>query len=105
MHFVAVPSGPPDSVKENVINSTSAQVFWLPPQEDQQNGEILSYTVIISGYEGNHLVVYNFTAYSTLINLPNLRPFSEYNVSIAASTLVGTGPFTALHVFHTPEDG
>ena len=48
---------------------------------------------------------YNLTANSTLIELQTLEPFSEYNVSIAASTIAGMGPFTAPHRFYTPEDG
>lgn len=99
-----IPSSPPADVKERVVNSTMAQLSWLPPPQHERNGEIISYNVVLSANEsGDHLTHYNITATSNLIDLL-LRPFSEYNVSIAAATAVGLGPFTAPRVFHTPED-
>ncbi len=103
--LVVVPSGPPAGVKEDVLNSTAAWLSWRPPVQDRQNGEIVSYSVAISGNASSRLVQYDLTTNSTSIGLFDLRPFSEYNVSIAASTGIGMGPFTAPHVFHTPEDG
>lgn len=100
-----VPSGPPSDVKEYVLNSTAVKLAWVAPEEREQNGEITFYVVTISGNESSHLVIYNFTSNSTRTTFSYLRPFSEYNVSIAANTAVGMGPFTAPSVFHTPEDG
>lgn len=100
-----VPSGPPSDVKEYVLNSTAVKLAWVAPEEHEQNGEIISYVVTISGNESSHFVRYNFTSNSTRTTFLYLRPFSEYNVSIAAITAVGTGPFTAPSVFRTPEGG
>ena len=103
--FYAVPLSAPADIKENVLNSTSAQLSWRAPPQDKQNGEIVSYAVVLSGNESSHLITHNLTTKSSFLDLTILRPFSEYNVSIAASTAVGTGPFTAPYTFHTPEDG
>lgn len=100
-----VPSGPPTGIKENIINSTTVQILWSPPVEDKQNGRITFYSVALSGNESNRLIQYNIISNSTLMDLPPLRPFSEYNVTIAASTAVGIGPFTFPYIFHTPQDG
>ena len=100
-----VPSGPPSEVKGHILNSTSVELLWQAPRESKQNGEIISYTVIISGNESGHLVLHKFTSNSSHIIFSQLRPFSEYNISVAADTAVGTGPFTAPSTFHTPEDG
>ena len=100
-----MPSGPPTDVKEDVVNSTSAQLLWYPPEEEEQNGKITFYTVVVTGIENTHLVQRNLISNSTLIDLLYLRPFSEYNVSIAANTAVGMGPFTATLTIFTPEDG
>ena len=71
----------------------------------KQNGEIIHYTVVVLGNENrDSLVSYNFTVNSTSTQL-STRPVSEYNVSIAASTKLGIGPFSAPYTFHTPEDG
>ena len=87
------------------MNSTSAQILWDPPEEEQQNGKITFYTVVVTGIENSHLVQRDLMSNSTLINLLHLQPFSEYNVSIAANTAVGMGPFTATLTISTPEDG
>ena len=102
-----VPSGPPGIVKENILNSTAVELSWTDPREAEQNGKIISYAVIISGNESGHFVLHNFTTsnYSIQVTFAHLRPFSEYNVSVAAATAVGTGPFTTPSIFHTPEDG
>lgn len=101
-----VPSGPPADIKEYVVNSTSVHILWHPPVEDKRNGKIIFYTVAISGNESRvHLTHYNFTSNSTSVIVSYLRPFSEYNVSVAANTVIGKGPFTDPSVFHTPQDG
>ena len=100
-----MPSGPPTDVKEGVVNSTSVQIQWYPPEEEEQNGKITFYTVVVTGIENTHLVQRDLISNSTLIDLLYLRPFSEYNVSIAAHTAVGMGPFTATLTIFTPEDG
>jgi hypothetical protein len=93
-------------VKEYLLNSTAVDLAWLAPEEDGQNGKIISYVVIIVGNESGHFVRHNITVLdSTQITFTHLRPFSEYNVSIAANTAVGTGPFTAPSIFYTPEGG
>lgn len=101
-----MPSGPPDDVKENIVNSTAVQLAWHAPLEDQRNGRIISYNISLSGNESGHMIAhYYIVENSTTFIFADLRPFSDYNVSIAASTVVGTGPFTTLLKFSTPEDG
>lgn len=92
-------------MKANVLNSTAAQLSWQPPLEEEQNGIIAFYSLILLRNTSNILGRQNFTFASTLVDLTSLRPFSEYTVSIAASTAIGMGPFTAPQVFRTPEDG
>ncbi len=101
-----VPSAAPATTAGHVINSTSVLLLWEPLPEDKQNGDIIYYTLVLSGNENHdYLISYNFTINSTLIELSTLKPFSEYNVSIAANTVIGMGPFTAPYTFYTPEDG
>lgn len=105
-YLFIVPSGPPEEVKVHVINSTLVQAFWHPPVEDQQNGEILYYTVTIyiNTGQGSHQT-HTITTNSSRIQLPLLRPFSDYSITVAASTSVGRGPFIEPVFFNTPEAG
>jgi len=61
----------------------------------------VSYVLNIST-KGQDLWVYSN---STAAVIPNLIPHSEYFVSVAASTQVGTGPFYNNIVVTTPETG
>ncbi len=101
----AVPTGTPTEVQIIIINSTAVKIVWFPPLEDQQNGNIVHYSLMLSGNESGHLMLASSISNTTSIGLSGLRPFSEYNVSLAANTAVGVGPFTSLHTFYTPEDG
>lgn len=99
-----VPSGPPEEVTVNVVNSTTIQAAWHPPIYDHQNGKILYYTVVLILSTGSH-PTHSITTNSTKIQLPHLRPFSEYSFSVAASTGVGSGPFIEPVTINTPEAG
>ena len=100
-----VPSGPPEKVNVYVVNSTLVRATWHPPLDDQQNGEILNYTVTFSLSTGSHPTHY-LTTNLTRILLPHLRPFSEYSLTVAANTRIGGGPFLEPNViFSTPEAG
>lgn len=39
----AVPTGQPLNVIANAISSTEVRLKWLPPQQNQQNGDLLGY--------------------------------------------------------------
>lgn len=41
----AVPTGQPLNVIANAISSTEVRLKWLPPQQNQQNGDLLGYKV------------------------------------------------------------
>ena len=104
--FHTVPSAAPDNVIGRVVNSRSVLLFWMPPSEDTQNGDIIYYTIILMGDEKrDYLISYNFTVNSTSMELSTLWPYSQYNVTVAANTIVGMGPFSAPYTFYTPEEG
>ena len=84
-------------------SSTSINISWSPPPEQDQNGVITAYdiTYVTSGRN----VMMNSTSGSTLsIELSELAKFSEYSISVAASTSIGGGPSVSITVT-TDTDG
>ena len=84
-------------------SSTSLSISWSPPPEQDQNGVITAYNITYVTSGGN--VMMNSTSSSTLsIELAGLEKFSEYSVSVAASTSIGGGPSVSIMVT-TATDG
>uniref|UniRef100_A0A8B9GYK0 Protein tyrosine phosphatase receptor type Q n=1 Tax=Astyanax mexicanus TaxID=7994 RepID=A0A8B9GYK0_ASTMX len=74
-----------------VVNTTSstATITWSPP--DKPNGIIRLYEIFYSNATYSHTV--NSTVSS--VTLRNLKPYSHYNVSVQAYTLLGNGDQTS----------
>lgn len=100
--FPLVPSGSPQNLVVVAESSRSLRLTWEPPFEENRNGLIISYTVFIVADDGTSL---ELMATGTSIVATNLRPFTTYTCSVAASTSVGRGPSTPTFLFTTPEDG
>lgn len=41
----AVPTGQPRNVEAEAVSATEVRLKWLPPQQNQQNGDLLGYKV------------------------------------------------------------
>jgi protein sidekick len=41
----AVPTGEPQAVEGQPVSSTEVRLHWKPPQQSQQNGDLLGYKV------------------------------------------------------------
>lgn len=41
----AVPTGEPQAVEGEAVSSTEVRLRWKPPQQSQQNGDLLGYKV------------------------------------------------------------
>lgn len=91
MHILA-PSGPPTNFTITV-DGTSLTCIWDPPEEDLQNGEIVSYTLTCSS--DSEMVVditLNPTVFEISVDL--FSHSTTYTCSVAASTEVGIGPYS-----------
>uniref|UniRef100_K7FVF1 Fibronectin type-III domain-containing protein n=1 Tax=Pelodiscus sinensis TaxID=13735 RepID=K7FVF1_PELSI len=98
-----VPSGMPQNVSLEVVNSRSIKVSWLPPPTGTQNGFITGYKIRhrkttrrgeIETLEPNNLW-YLFTG---------LDKGSQYSFQVAAMTVNGTGPSSDWYTAETPEN-
>ncbi|XP_049339571.1 phosphatidylinositol phosphatase PTPRQ isoform X4 [Astyanax mexicanus] len=91
--YILTPEDEPDSPPRDlaVVNTTSstATITWSPP--DKPNGIIRLYEIFYSNATYSHTV--NSTVSS--VTLRNLKPYSHYNVSVQAYTLLGNGDQTS----------
>uniref|UniRef100_A0A1X7T2H0 Fibronectin type-III domain-containing protein n=1 Tax=Amphimedon queenslandica TaxID=400682 RepID=A0A1X7T2H0_AMPQE len=85
-----IPSGWPSSIQVSPINSTANRFTWNKVNCSERNGLITGYTVIIS----NSSITYNLTSTERYIILNDLVFGTEYNISVAAVSSVGRGPFS-----------
>ena len=71
------------------------RVTWLPPLPEAQNGVIIGYVISITDLESSndsyHIEVNPEARKTSITDLKLLHP---YNISIAAETVVGVGPFS-----------
>ena len=97
------PSEAPSSVNVSAINSTSILVVWNLLPEDAQNGIILHYTVTVLEIVSGRVTTYSENVTYMIINF--LHPHYVYEVSVAAVTSAGTGPFSSGLSVTTHSDG
>ena len=84
-------------------SSTSINISWSPPPEQDQNGVIAAYNITYVTSGGNIMV--DSTSGSTFsIELTGLLRFQSYSISVAASTSIGFGPNVSITVT-TATDG
>lgn len=96
---VVAPSGTPRNLTllDGSPTSNRLSVQWLPLSEDEANGIVLSY----------HVILWNMTnmekekkvpSTDGFVHFTELEPWMEYTVSVAAETKGGIGPYTNLTV-------
>ena len=101
--FFAAPSGYPQDFSVTPTSPRSINLQWNQPRADEQNGIITGYTItqteLVTGE------VNQFSTNATNLMLTNLSPYTTYTWVIAASTVIGQGPFSTTITLLMPEDG
>ena len=92
--IILVPNAPPQNVQVDVTSVYTASVSWAPPPADQQNGIIRSYTIRLTNVVTRERLEFIATSSSTTYQLTSLQANTQYSVAVAATTRVGTGPFS-----------
>ena len=81
------------------IAATEIFLRWSPPNEVNRNGEIASYDIRFEGSDMNDTVIDEeqvMTVKGRLNHtLKDLHEYTEYEISIRASTLIGSGPYSS----------
>ena len=100
--FSAVPSGTPQSIQAQPIDSRSLLLAWEPPLAEEQNGVIQGYLINISVAETGDEFQHQST--NTTLIVKDLHPHYTYSLVISAVT-VGPGPYSEVYTIQMPEDG
>ncbi|XP_023666780.2 phosphatidylinositol phosphatase PTPRQ-like isoform X2 [Paramormyrops kingsleyae] len=91
-----LPGSPPVINHDWSITSCSIHLSWLPPVEP--NGLITEYIVELQGPDGTNRTI----SHNRSLTFGSLRPFTSYNVLVAAVNRRGVGPYLEL-LLHTDE--
>merc|ERR1719397_1266873 len=87
-----VPTGAPRAVRAEAMSPTEIRISWLPPQADQQNGDLLGYKIFYqaAGAAGREIEV--VSASHSSHSLIFLDMYQNYTVSMLAFNPAGEGP-------------
>ena len=88
--FSTAPTGAPVSFAAT-LNNTVLSLSWEPVDEDEQNGDILSYTLTCS-IGSDVALELNLTATTEEIDLGVYEADATYSCEIYASNSAGDGP-------------
>ena len=101
--FLTGPSGPPKNLTAEIVGSSTATFVWSPPLQNETNGLIYSYQIILHEQETNTSQIFQQSVLQNSFTTNNLHPFYHYIVSVAAYT-IGLGPSLSINIL-TLEDG
>uniref|UniRef100_H3CFH4 Fibronectin type-III domain-containing protein n=1 Tax=Tetraodon nigroviridis TaxID=99883 RepID=H3CFH4_TETNG len=106
------PSAPPQDIKCSSTSSTALRVSWRPPPSESQNGALVGYRVhyqVVGPSEGgsvdeDFLQKAAISTSEEQVLLQRLEKWTQYRVSVSASTVVGPGPESEPLICRTDED-
>ena len=98
------PNAPPSNVQGHNISSTSILVQWGDVPAADQNGIILSYTVTYKALPGGTLKSEVVIAPTTETTLTGLNEYTNYSITVFASTVKGDGNVSKPIIVITDED-
>ena len=98
------PNAPPANVTGRNLSSRSIFVQWNEVPAADQNGVILSYTVTFMALPNGSQQTHNVTAPTTHATLTGLNEYTNYSITVFASTIKGGGNKSAPIIVITDED-
>ena len=102
--FSTVPNAPPANVTGRNTSSTSILVQWDQVPVADRNGVILTYTVTFMAFSDGSEQTRNVTAPTTNATLMSLNKYTNYSITVFASTSKGGGNKSAPIIVTTDED-
>ena len=100
----AEPNAPPSNVKGHNTSSTSIFVQWSNVPTADQNGAILSYTVTYKALPDGSPQTKVVSAPTTQVALTGLNKYTNYSITVFASTVKGNGNASEPVIVTTDED-
>ena len=104
MVFFLGPNAPPSNVRAQNSSSTSIFVQWSNVPEADQNGVILSYTVIYKALPNGGPQTEVVSAPTSHVTLTGLNEYTNYSITVFASSVKGGGRISAPIFVITDED-
>ena len=98
------PNAPPTNVQGHNTSSTSILVQWGNVPAADQNGIILSYTVTYRALPNGSPLTKIVSAPTTKVTLTGLNEYTNYSITVFASTVRGDGNVSAPIFVITDED-
>ena len=98
------PNAPPFNVQGHSTSSTSVLVQWNNVPAADINGVILSYTVTYEALPDGSPQTKVVSAPTTLVTLTGLNEYTNYSITVFASTIKGNGNMSEPIVVITDED-
>ena len=102
--YYSEPNAPPSNVKGHNTSSTSILVQWSDVPPADQNGIILRYTVSYTALPGGSQQTKVVDAPTTETTLTELNEFTNYSITVFASTVKGDGNASTPTTVITDED-
>ena len=101
--IIVAPRSSPKDINATVTSPYSAVLTWAPPLLDQQLDSVIVYIINVTILETNETFLLFSNTTSLTVN--GLRPFRNYIFIIAAQNSIGIGPYSAVFIITTPQDG
>ena len=104
--IIIAPSGYPVSVVAVASDSSSFNLHWSPPAQEERNGKIIYYGIKITEADsGETIQIINTTDSNPSYTVSDLHPYYQYLYSVRTFTAVGNGPYSPTTSFQMPQDG
>lgn len=97
------PSSSPVNINARSEISNGVILEWSPPPLTERNGIIVGYNITIEDTTSNIMTILHSSALN--VTITSLDPYTMYQYSIAAYTVIGLGPYSTLLFFQTQEAG
>ena len=99
---LSVPAGYPQNGSATVISTRSVHFLWSSVLPRERNGIVTGYVINVTAVErGEKLQLQSQYNNITI----SVYPYTTYEFIIAATTVVGRGPFSTVIIARTPPDG
>ena len=103
-YYYLEPNAPPSNIQGHITSSTSILVQWGDVPATDQNGIILRYTVTYTALPGGIERTKVVDAPTTQANLTGLNEYTNYSITVFASTVKGDGNVSEPITVITDED-
>ena len=102
--YYTEPNAPPENVRGRNTSSTSILVQWDDVPQRDQNGIILSYTVSYKTLPGGTPKTEVVDTSTKQVTLTGLNEYTNYSITVFASTFKGDGNVSEPIIVITDED-